>query len=272
MSHEVFDTLAAVYAVGALDGDDLAQLERHLAQGCARCTAALRDSSEALAALALTATPVVPPAHVKTALLERLAEPASSRAPRLEPGRRPWLPWALAAAAVIAGAAFTGGFVAARYEGRLGQMARETSALKERVARMEAALREQRQSEQALRDQLAVSGATIDLLRDPATRVVDLRGLGPAPQAVGRVIWHEKSGGRIYVANLPPPPPGKAYELWTIAGAAPRPAGVFSVDAAGQGSHRVDPVEGPPVRVFAVTLEPEGGVPAPTGPMVLASK
>jgi len=29
---------------------------------------------------------------------------------------------------------------------------------------------------------------------------------------------------------------------------------------------------GKPVKVFAVTIEPEAGVPAPTGPMVLASK
>jgi anti-sigma-K factor RskA len=35
---------------------------------------------------------------------------------------------------------------------------------------------------------------------------------------------------------------------------------------------RVDPVpEGRPVDVFAVTIEPAGGVPAPTGPIVLAS-
>jgi anti-sigma-K factor RskA len=27
-----------------------------------------------------------------------------------------------------------------------------------------------------------------------------------------------------------------------------------------------------PVKIFAVTLEPEGGVDAPTGPMILASK
>jgi anti-sigma-K factor RskA len=34
----------------------------------------------------------------------------------------------------------------------------------------------------------------------------------------------------------------------------------------------VAPVDDGPVKVFAVTLEPAGGVPAPTGPMVLASK
>jgi len=84
------------------------------------------------------------------------------------------------------------------------------------------------------------------------------------------MIWHPAAGGQLVVANLPPAPPGKAYELWTIGEGAPRPAGVFRADALGRATHRVEPVEGG-VRVFAVTLEPERGVPAPTGPTVLAS-
>ena len=51
--HETYETLAAVYAVGALDGDDLAQFEVHLAEGCQPCATALRESREALARLAV---------------------------------------------------------------------------------------------------------------------------------------------------------------------------------------------------------------------------
>jgi anti-sigma-K factor RskA len=72
------------------------------------------------------------------------------------------------------------------------------------------------------------------------------------------------------VAKLPPAPEGKTYELWTITGGKPSPAGVFQVDAAGQASHKVPPGGGP-VEVFAITLEPLGGVAAPTGSIVLAS-
>lgn len=177
--------------------------------------------------------------------------------------RRPWLAWAAASAAVVAAAWFSGVFVAARYEARLGRMARETAALRERLERDLA----------GLHDQLAVYRSATDLLRDPATQILALRGLGPSPAATGRVVWHQRAGGLLFVADLPPAPPGKAYELWTLGAAPPRPAGVFRVDAAGRGSLRVAPVEGGrPVRIFAVTLEPETGVSAPTGPMVLASK
>jgi len=43
------------------------------------------------------------------------------------------------------------------------------------------------------------------------------------------------------------------------------------VDASGRAIHRVEPAAGPAPK-FAVTLEPEAGVPAPTGPIVLASR
>jgi len=253
-SHEAFDELAAVYAVGALDGDDLVRFEAHLAEGCERCTATLRESEEALAG-----TPAVPPPAVKTALRQRVATDGRARR---APARASWVPWAAATGAVAALAALlTGGFVASRYEARLGLMARETAAVRERLQRNEAALREQ----------VAVYRNAVELLRDPATRVVELRGAGPSPEASGRLIWHDTAGGQLFVANLPPAPAGKAYELWTLGGAAPQAAGTFRVDAAGRATHRVQPA-GAPASKFAVTLEPEPGVAAPTGPIVLASR
>jgi anti-sigma-K factor RskA len=261
MNHEPFDTLAATYALGALDGDERAQFERHLADGCNVCAETLRDSAETLAALARTEPAAIPPPEVKDALLRRIAAITPVQRERPQPRRLVWA--AATLAAMIAGAAFTGTFVASRYEGRLGQMAREAAALRERVQRDEAALREQ----------IAVYQGAVDLLRDPATQVVTLHGLGPSPEATGRVIWNPTSGGHVFVANLPAAPAGSAYEMWTIGEGAPQPAGLFKVDASGRGTHRIAAVEdGKPVKVFAVTLEPEAGVSAPTGPMVLASK
>ncbi len=258
MNHEPYDTLAATYAVGALDGQDRVEFERHLAGECDVCEATLRDSAAALAALARARSPMIPPPAVKEELLRRIGMPPRRGASRPRP-----LVWVVGTVvATIAVAAFTGAFVATRYEARLGQMARETAALHARVQREEAALREQ----------LAVYRSAVDLLRDPQAQVVNLRGLGPSPEATGRVIWHPAHGGYVFVAHLPSAPPGKAYELWTIGDAAPQPAGLFQVDASGRAAHRIAPVQGgKPVKVFAVTLEVEAGVQQPEGPMVLAS-
>ena len=55
-----------------------------------------------------------------------------------------------------------------------------------------------------------------------------------------------------------------------IEGSTPRSEGVFPVDERGQARHVLPEVPGAEgVGAFAVTLEPAGGVPAPTGPMVL---
>jgi anti-sigma-K factor RskA len=263
MSHdETFDTLVAVYAVGALDGEERARFEGHLAEGCVTCERALRESSEAFAALAAEGPRAIPPAHVKHALMRRMTEEApAARRPRPASSRLRW--FAAAAAAVIIVSLFTGAYVAVRYEARLGQMARETAGIRERL----------RLDQQALHDELATYRDVVELLRDPATRVVTLSGLGPAPQALARVVWNDRTGGHIFIANLAPAPPGKDYELWTIGAGAPRPAGLVAVQASGKGSQRLQPAPGgDTVKVFAVTLEPSGGTTAPTGPMILASK
>ena len=261
MNHEPYDTLAATYAVGALDGQDRVDFERHLAGGCDVCEATLRESAETLAALARSRPPMIPPPAVKEELMRRIAATTPVRRGAARP--RP-LVWAVGtAAAVLAVAGLTGMYVASRYEAQLGVMARESAALRAKLER----------EIDVLRKQADVYANATDLLRDPQSQVVTLRGLGPSPEATGRVIWHPVRGGYVFVANLPAAPPGMAYEMWTIGDGAPQPAGLFQVDPSKRGAHRIEPVEGgKPVKVFAVTLEVETGVPQPQGQMVLASK
>lgn len=184
--------------------------------------------------------------------------PGSRHGGQPSPAPRRWLAWAAAAAAVIAGSAFTGAFVATRYEARLGQMARETARIRTQITASEALLREQ----------LGRYRDAVELLRDPATRVLELAGAGPR----GRMIWHERRGGYLVAADLPPPPPGTTYALWTVSGTVSRPAGALAVDANGRVSHPVEAApEGETVTAFTVTLEPDGSAAAtPEGPVVLA--
>jgi anti-sigma-K factor RskA len=88
------------------------------------------------------------------------------------------------------------------------------------------------------------------------------------------MMWHATAGGVFVATGLPAPPAGKAYQLWAIAGGnAPVSAGVFTVDASGTGSLAVRPLPGvSTVSAFAVTLEPAGGLPAPSGAMYLLGK
>lgn len=261
MNRDEITELAALYALGGLEGEDRARFEALLEAGNAEALAAVREFEDTLAALAVTTASGPPPA-VKGALMARIdaeGRPALRASvtefPAKAPRRSALWPavWAGALAAGLA-ALVVGLSVSVTYEKRLAELNKESATL---------------------RGQLERQQAVIALVQDPATQVVILSGLPPAPEAKARMLWHARAGGLLLVnGGLPPAPEDKAYELWAIVGKnAPVPAGVFSVDAKGTGSLRVPPLPGVErVDVFAVTLEPAGGVPAPTGAMYLAGK
>lgn len=271
-THETFAELAAGYALGVLEGADLARFQQHLAAGCEDCTQALRDYHEALARVAGDLREA-PPARVRHTLLARVAPAPRAGRPALR------LAAAMALAASLA-VWMTSALMRASYGPRLEAMAREADTLRAQLAEqgrtlvgLREQLAEQERTLTLVKVESAQQGRTLALLQDPTTRVVALGGLAPSPAAQGRMFWNPRAGGVFVAVDLPPAPEGKVYELWAIAGGRPVPAGLFGVDAQGRGRLEVAALEGVgQVDVFAVTLEPAGGVPAPTGQMYLASK
>jgi anti-sigma-K factor RskA len=68
-------------------------------------------------------------------------------------------------------------------------------------------------------------------------------------------------------SNLPPLPAGRVYQLWVLtAQPAPLSAGLLTPDAQGGVNETFStPPDIPQPVALAVTIEPAGGVPAPTG-------
>jgi hypothetical protein len=112
----------------------------------------------------------------------------------------------------------------------------------------------------------------MDIVGSPRLRVIALGGQAPAPASAGHVLWSPDSKKAVFYAyGLPKPPAGKDYQLWVIAGGTPRSEGVFPVDPRGQATHVLPDVPDPAgVGAFAVTLEPAGGLPQPSGEIFLA--
>jgi anti-sigma-K factor RskA len=255
MNRDEIGELAAAYALGGLEGAERARFEALLQADDHDAVTALRDFEDTLAGLA-AAAPEAPPPGVKVALMARIAaaDERAGAAGRPLPRRRVIWPAVLSAAMAAGLAAIVVGWsVSARYEKRLDALARDADRLKVDL-----------QSQQEI----------ITILRDPATQMVALAGLPPAPAARARMLWHAKAGGLFVTTGLPAAPEGKAYQLWAIAGGnGPVSAGVFNVDASGAGSLSVHPLPGvATVDAFAVTLEPAGGLPAPSGAMYLLGK
>ena len=262
MNGEEIRELAAVYVLGGLDGEDRARFERLLDAGDGEAVAALAEFEATLMDLTAGAQQTPAPA-VREALMARIGGEEAARLAVARPvrpetparrSRRAWWPvaWAAAMAAGIAAIAVAVP-LSSRYEHRLNDLAQEAATLRAELERQR---------------------AIVALIRDPGTQVVALAGLEPAPAARARMLWNAPAGGLLVAAGLPAAPAGKAYQLWAISGKnAPVSAGVFEVDARGSGTLRVPSLPGvAAVDVFAVTLEPAGGLPAPSGPMFLAGK
>ena len=78
MSHTTVDEeaagRAALYALGALEGDEAREFEEHLAAGCAGCAAELREFEAVTQDLCLAAPEAEPPADVRARLLTLVSE------------------------------------------------------------------------------------------------------------------------------------------------------------------------------------------------------
>jgi len=88
------------------------------------------------------------------------------------------------------------------------------------------------------------------------------------------VSIHAARKGLLYAFDLRPVPLDKIYELWWITEKeGPVMAGLFRPDERGIGRIDVDlPTGAGRIQAAAVTIEPAGGVPKPTGPMVLVGE
>jgi anti-sigma-K factor RskA len=261
--------MAPLYALGALDGDELAEFGRSLdgSPGLQTEVAAFEAVIGRLAYLHVTA-PSSPRLRSRTlGAAGFFAPPAPVPAVRRDaPGRTSWLAWAAVLAAVAFGALF------AWERARLGEARQEAADLRQERDTLAAEITEARLQLAAVQEQLGREVAFRELVAHRESRQTLLAGLAPAPAAVARVVWNPGTREAVLLAaGLDPAPQGKVYEAWVIAGGAPVPAGTFQVDASGKAVLRLPAVdETRSVKTFAVTIEPAGGTPAPTGPMVLA--
>ncbi|HEY4561351.1 MAG TPA: anti-sigma factor [Thermoanaerobaculia bacterium] len=256
------EELLPAYALGALDGDDLHELEAHWVSGCEECRRQLalwQGDLEALAA----GVELVQPSDVTRARVLRLAGPGVVSPPQMSVHVRPtWL--GIAAALLLLGLAVWGLLGQARMERQVRGLEAERDRLSQQVNALDRqvglAREEARRAQQALQ-----------VLAAPGVQSVVLAGLGPSPGAKGRTYVNPSTRDALFYAfDLPALPADKTYELWFIAAGKPVAAGTFDVDPRGTGTVRVERVtDASQIQAWAVTIEPRGGVPQPTGAMVL---
>jgi anti-sigma-K factor RskA len=145
MNHEDWLVQADIYALGALDGDDLVAFEAHLAAGCSECEDHIRKTREALTLLPRALESIAPPPTVRARVLAQIAaeaaiEPSVTPLPR----RRWWMGvGALVAAGLLLALSFT-----------LYQTRQEVQHLQTQVASLQTSMAEREEALQAGRREL----------------------------------------------------------------------------------------------------------------------
>jgi anti-sigma-K factor RskA len=266
-AHDELRHDAAAYALGALDAAERAAFEAHLAS-CAECSADVRQLRLAGGALAYAVPQVSPPPSLRARIMAEVTTNAresgsldaghSAAAPVPVVRERRGLPaWLQIAAMLVIGA---GVFLyAQRMQTRVSNLEAQLAQATAQVASADRATTEARTV--ALRAQSAMGVfAAIDVAR------IDLAGQPVAQMARARALWSRQRGMVFTVSNLPALPPGRVYQVWVVTAQAPVSAGLLTPDAQGGGSVYFEtPVDILPPVAVAVTLEPAGGVLAPTG-------
>jgi anti-sigma-K factor RskA len=157
------------------------------------------------------------------------------------------------------------------------QLFRNNTNLQSRLATTEADYKRAEGERKILELAMAeLVGPINDRLANARIAVVRPTADGPA-QAIGAAVWLAPDQRGVMVLEgmqAVPNPATQDYQLWLFDPNAPAPisAGVFSIDAKGSIRHPI--VVGVNVQAisrFAVTIEPKGGRPSPTGKIVLAS-
>lgn len=255
------EELLPAYVLGALDGDDLREMEAHFAGGCDECRRQLDLYRGDLEELAAAVEPIVPSETTRRRVLRLAGE--GTPAARPKPASR-WAAVAATAAAAILLLAAGLGWRQARLGAELERLGAERDALARQVSGLDQQLGLARAQTQRMAESLAI-------IASPGARSIQLAGLGPAPRASGNTFVNPQRGKAIFYAfDLPALAADKTYQLWWIEDGKPVSAGTFDVDERGAASVQVERLApAGTIQAWAVTIEPEGGVPQPTGAMVL---
>ncbi len=268
------EELFVPYVLDALDSRERQALAEHL-DSCRRCSLEIHRGGEAVARLASAVPRLEVPGRVKERLFAvvdaELARGRPSRpGPRAEAptkgglGRVAMASARIAAALVLAvGLALTGLW----FDSRMDRLNRDNKALQQE-------LNDLMEREVQLTNMVMQQRYLSYITAAPGVSVNMLWGTEWSAKAWGMLACCAAADNAtlafLVVLNLPPLPADQVYQVWLFKEGQRYSAGTLTVDSTGYGQAAIIPVA--PLFEFdaiAITIEPAGGSPRPTGASVM---
>lgn len=278
-THNDFESLCAGYVLGALSEDEKRTFEQMLDEATPEQVEIYRQMVRIKDDLSLAADPMEPSGDLFNNILAEISDSETktaeneSRESSSSGSKTNILPiWAFKAAAAVLLAGVLGLALYTQQQSSLVDQ-KETQ-----ITVLQNELEQQNQLLTQLESELDRKEELLAILESREVNLILMAGLETNPDGYGKIIWDpENQRALLQVANLPEPSDEQDYQLWLIKDEqSPISAGVFSFEQTSTDLfYRIDRLNERPSdssNTFAVTLEPKGGAPQPTGEMYLAGQ
>ena len=250
MSHEKekYQDELTLFSLGLLEGDEKKMMEDHLDTGCEVCLKLLRENELVVSSLAysLDDSPIDP--GIEAEIFDKIddKEFAPARTPKTSfwSNIKPiWL---------NLGSAMAVGLLIFLFANNMS-LRNDLSNQKQDLAELRASLNK--------------DSGMMDFMMDPDVKTVELASAMTNIDSSAKLMWNEDtSGALLLVSKMPALKAGMEYQVWCMEDGKPVSIGTFTVNKDGKSMMEIDLMPEPSKDMqVLVTLEPEGGMPEPTG-------
>jgi anti-sigma-K factor RskA len=247
--------LAAAYALGALSPEETRAFEAFL-QTSPETQREVDEYREVSAVLSTLARGPAPDPELKDRVMNRIGQTRVASLPRSDlRASRPSMPlWIALAASTVLAVGLGAALLSTRRELASSNAARDS--VRSALALVEGQLQQREK--------------TLNWILEPGVQLSQLNSTGTAEPKI-QFFWNrQKNIGMVHAFNLGPATAGKVYQLWFIKDGKPVPSVTFNAEPDGHAMvENITVPQGSGITHAAVTIEPAGGSPAPTSPIVM---
>jgi len=250
---EQYQDELTLFSLGLLKGYERRMIEEHLGTGCEVCLQVMRENELALSSLAysLDDSPLAP--EIETRIFDKIEaqESAPSKAPKFSFWNSIKPIW------LNLGSAVAVGLLVFLFANNMS-LRNELFVQKQDIKNLQASLGKDTE--------------VMDYVMNPNVQTVKLAGTMSELNSSGKLLWDEDSTkALLLVFNIPTLEEGMTYQVWCMEKGIPVSLGTFKVNENGEEMMEIKSMPRPSKEMeVLITLEPDGGMPHPTGATYLA--
>ena len=275
------EELISIYALGALEGEELQEVERILASGSPEALELLNKYQNVASHLSYSARGRMPEEGLRSKVFKEIL---GSKVHSITEAKPPvWkrfqlVGFSLGAAVAAMLMLFIITSDESNYEtlsdnvGLISELNQKISDQEELINSLKTNLEEKTAELSILSQNYARLDELSEFLEEPGVYVIQLANLHTDEDAAGGVLVDsDDNQAMFYCLDLEHPPEGKTYQLWVRADGVHKSVSVFKVDNRGSGIVMLEAVSDlGNVEHYSVTLEPEGGAEKPSDKLIFA--